>query len=84
VNIVTGVRDELAKTLADHDEVAAMWYHGSAQGAAMVEKASAGNLKATWVTGGRKVDWFESSQGQGHDYLRRAVQVKNIWIPYGE
>ncbi len=84
VNIVTGARDELAKTLADHDEVGAMWYHGSAQGAALVEKASAGNLKATWVTGGRKVNWFDPAQAQGHEYLRRAVQVKNIWIPYGE
>ncbi|MBL8792184.1 MAG: aldehyde dehydrogenase family protein, partial [Rhizobiales bacterium] len=84
VNIVTGARDELARTLADHDEVAAMWYHGSAQGAAMVEKASAGNLKATWTLGGRKVNWFDASQAQGHEYLRRATQVKNIWIPYGE
>ena len=84
VNIVTGARDELAKTLAEHDEVAAMWYHGSTQGAAMVEKASAGNLKATWTFGGRKVNWFDSVQAQGHEYLRRSVQVKNIWIPYGE
>ncbi|MFT3673007.1 aldehyde dehydrogenase family protein [Aestuariivirga sp.] len=84
VNIVTGARDELAKTLAEHDEVAAMWYHGSTQGAAMVEKASAGNLKATWTFGGRKVNWFDAVQAQGHEYLRRSVQVKNIWIPYGE
>ena len=84
VNIVTGARDELAKTLAEHDEVAAMWYHGSTQGAAMVEKASAGNLKATWTFGGRKVNWLDPVQAQGHEYLRRSVQVKNIWIPYGE
>ena len=48
VNIVTGARNELAKTLADHDEVAAMWYHGDTEGAAVVEKSSAGNLKATF------------------------------------
>ena len=29
VNIVTGERDELAKTLAEHDEVAALWYFGA-------------------------------------------------------
>ncbi len=80
VNIVTGPRDELAKTLADHDEVDAFWYHGDAAGCAMVEKASAGNLKATWATA-HSVDWAEA---QGLEYLRRATQVKNIWIPYGE
>jgi aldehyde dehydrogenase (NAD+) len=29
-------------------------------------------------------DWFDIGQGQGREYLRRATQVKNIWIPYGE
>ncbi len=82
VNIITGARDELAKTLAEHDEVAAMWYHGSVEGAAMVEKASAGNLKSTWVHSGA-VDWFTAT-GHAADYLRHATQVKNIWIPYGE
>ncbi len=80
-NIVTGVRDELAKTLAEHDEVAAMWYHGSMEGSAMVEKASAGNLKATWVNHGRAFDWKDP---HADEFLRRATQVKNIWIPYGE
>ncbi len=83
-NIITGARDELAKTLAEHDEVAALWYHGGAEGSAAVEKASAGNLKVTWANGGKAFDWFSESQGQGHEYLRRATQVKNIWIPYGE
>ncbi len=84
VNIITGGRDELAKTIAEHDEVAAMWYHGSAVGSAMVEKASAGNLKPTWVNHGRAVDWYNPETGEGPEYLRRASQVKNIWIPYGE
>jgi aldehyde dehydrogenase (NAD+) len=84
VNIITGTRDELAKTLAEHDEVRAMWYHGNAEGSAMVEKASAGNLKQTWVNDGLEIDWFNDAQAQGPDYLRRATQVKNIWIPYGE
>ncbi|MBY8918551.1 aldehyde dehydrogenase family protein (plasmid) [Nitratireductor sp. L1-7-SE] len=83
VNIVTGERDLLVKTLAEHDEVAALWYFGSAEGSAMVEKASAGNLKSTWVNNGRMPDWLDDGQGRGRDYLRRAVQVKNIWVPYG-
>jgi aldehyde dehydrogenase (NAD+) len=84
INIVTGDKDELAKTLADHDEVAAMWYHGSKSGSAMVEKASAGNVKSTWVNNGKVLDWFNPEQAEGQEYLRRATQVKNIWIPYGE
>ena len=84
VNIVTGDRDELAKTLAEHDDVAALWYFGSKDGSAAVEKASAGNLKPTWVSNGKSLNWLDRAQGQGHEYLRRATQVKNIWIPYGE
>jgi len=84
VNIVTGDREELAKTLADHDEVAALWYHGDAIGCAAVEKASAGNLKSTWTNNGKLFDWRDETQAQGEEYLRHATQVKNIWIPYGE
>jgi aldehyde dehydrogenase (NAD+) len=84
INIVTGERDELAKTLAEHDDVAALWYFGSREGSAMVEAASAGNLKPTWVSNGKRRDWLSREQGQGAEYLRRAVQVKNIWVPYGE
>jgi aldehyde dehydrogenase (NAD+) len=81
VNIVTGVRDELAKTLAGHDDLAALWYCGSAEGARMVETESAGNLKLTWTLANR--DWL-GPDGQGRGFLTRATQIKNIWIPYGE
>ncbi|HXW20989.1 MAG TPA: aldehyde dehydrogenase family protein, partial [Roseiarcus sp.] len=84
VNIVTGERDGLAKTLAEHDDIAAHWYFGSAEGSAAVEKASAGNLKATWVNFGRGVNWFSPTEGQGEMYLHHATQIKNIWVPYGE
>ncbi len=84
VNIVTGESDVLAKTLAEHHDVAALWYVGSQAGSAMVEKASASNLKPTWVSDGFGRDWFSTAEGQGREYLRRATQVKNIWVPYGE
>jgi aldehyde dehydrogenase (NAD+) len=84
VNIVTGDREELAKTLAEHDEVASLWYHGSSAGCAAVEKASAGNLKSTWTNQGKQFDWHNDAQAQGEEYLRHATQIKNIWIPYGE
>jgi aldehyde dehydrogenase (NAD+) len=80
VNIVTGEAESLAKTLAEHDGVDALWHAGPAAAAKMVETASAGNLKATWTLGA-DVDW-RAAQGRG--FLRRATQVKNIWTPYGE
>jgi aldehyde dehydrogenase (NAD+) len=84
VNIVTGKRDELAETLASHDDVEAMWYFGSAEGSAMVERLSAGNMKRTWVGYGRERDWMDAEQGEGREFLRQATQVKNVWVPYGE
>ena len=83
VNIVTGERDALAKTLAEHEGVDALWYCGTPEGAKMVEAASISNLKATW-THAHPRDWHSSSEAQGRSFLRRATQVKNIWTPYGE
>lgn len=77
VNIVTGQRDELAKTLGEHEDVDAIWYAGSADGQTAVQKASAGNMKRTWVM---------AATGALPDVdvvLREATQVKNIWVPYG-
>ena len=83
VNIVTGSKDALAKVLADHADVDAVWYFGSQAGAALVESASAGNMKRTWAEWEAR-DWRDSEQGEGREFLRQATQVKNIWIPYGE
>jgi aldehyde dehydrogenase (NAD+) len=77
INIVTGHRDELAKTLAEHDDVDAVWYAGSNDGQASVQKASAGNMKRTWVRGAA------GDLPSVDEVLREATQVKNIWVPYG-
>jgi aldehyde dehydrogenase (NAD+) len=84
VNIVTGLRDVLSKTLAGHDDVDAMWYFGGAEGAKLVEAASAGNMKRTFTSHGRAVPWFDPREGEGPEFLREATQVKNIWTPSGE
>src|SRR5690606_7642749 len=65
LSILPGVRDELAKVLARHDAVEAMWYFGSKDGSAMVERESAGNLKATWVNHGKRRDWFDRDRAEG-------------------
>jgi aldehyde dehydrogenase (NAD+) len=84
VNIVTGVRDELAPVLAAHDDVDGVWYFGSAKGGAEVERLSSGNMKRTWVNHGRDRDWTDVREGEGEEFLEQATQVKNIWVPYGE
>ncbi|WP_339863521.1 aldehyde dehydrogenase family protein [Paremcibacter congregatus] len=83
INIVTGDRESLTKTLAQHDQVDAIWYHGSKAGSEMVERESAHNLKRSWVNDGRARDWM-SPHGEGRRFLREATQVKNIWLPYGD
>jgi aldehyde dehydrogenase (NAD+) len=84
INLVTGDPNELGRVLAQHDDVAAVWCVGSKQLSEQIERDSAGNLKATWVNFGKVRDWFDDRQGCGIEYLRRASQVKNIWVPYGE
>ncbi|MDB4891308.1 MAG: Aldehyde Dehydrogenase [Gemmatimonadetes bacterium] len=83
INIVTGGKDSLAKTLAEHDDVDAVWYFGSRDGVRAVELASAGNMKRTWAEWEPRA-WADVGEGEGRDFLREATQVKNIWIPYGE
>jgi len=58
VNIVTGSHAELAKTLAGHMDVDAVWSFSSTDLAALIEGESAGNLKRTWVNRARNRDWF--------------------------
>ncbi|GAB4467814.1 MAG: aldehyde dehydrogenase family protein [Anaerolineae bacterium] len=84
VNIITGGRDHLTRTLVEHDDVDAVWYFGSAEGSQFVEYLSAGNMKRTWVSYGERLDWASREQGEGHEFLYHATQVKNIWVPMGE
>ncbi len=76
-NVVTGERDALAKTLAEHDDVDGLWFAGGADGRRMVERAAAGNMKRTWGLPA------SGSLPPAADVLRRATQIKNIWVPYG-
>ena len=84
VNLVTAKHSDVAETLAGHMEIDAQWYFGSGGLSPLIEKASAGNLKRTWVNRGKSIDWNDSQQAEGKMFLRQATEVKNIWIPYGE
>ncbi|SFT92725.1 aldehyde dehydrogenase family protein [Sedimentitalea nanhaiensis] len=81
VNILTGAHADLAPTLAAHLNVDAVWSFSSTDLSADIERASAGNLKRTWVNNGQAVDWFKPRTAQ---FLAQATEIKTIWVPYGE
>jgi aldehyde dehydrogenase (NAD+) len=83
LNIVTGARAALLPALAKHDDVDALWCFGRAAESKLVEHESIGNLKRTFVDYGHRLDWYARTS-EGMVFLRQAVQVKNIWIPYGD
>jgi aldehyde dehydrogenase (NAD+) len=84
VNIVTGYATELLKTLAEHDDVDAIWSFGNEANAAAAKAMSLGNLKQVWTNECKSIDWFNSKIAEGRWFLEHATQVKNIWVPYGE
>jgi len=84
VNIVTGYTSQLLKTIAEHDDVDAVWCFSDEASAAAAKAFSVGNLKQVFTNEGRVIDWFDTKQGEGRWFLQHATQVKNIWVPYGE
>lgn len=78
VNILTGSHSDLAKTMAGHLDIDAVWSFSSADISKTIESESAGNLKRTWVNNGQ-VHAFAA-----RDWLAQSVEVKTIWVPYGE
>jgi aldehyde dehydrogenase (NAD+) len=84
VNMVTGRSAELMKVLAEHADVDAIWCFTDQAGSAAAKSLSVGNLKQVFTNEGRAIDWFKEDQGEGRWFLHHAVQVKNIWVPYGE
>jgi len=84
VNIVTGYASQLLKTLAEHDDIDAIWCFGDETQAAAAKSASISNLKQVFTNEGRAIDWFNPKVAEGRWFLEHATQVKNIWVPYGE
>ena len=81
VNILTGSHAELAKPLASHLNVDAVWSFSSTDLSKEMEVVSAGNLKRTWVNNATAFDW---SMDHSRRFLQAATEIKNIWVPYGE
>ena len=79
VNLVTGDPNTLADTLAAHAEVDALWWPAATPAQCRrVEALSVSNLKRTWVGAAAA-----ASLDDPRSLLEQAVQVKNVWVPYG-
>ncbi|MEO1343745.1 MAG: aldehyde dehydrogenase family protein [Pseudomonadota bacterium] len=83
VNILTGTHADLAPHLAAHADLDALWSFSSSDISAEIERASAGNLKRTWVNNAKTRDWMGAA-GEGRAFLDAATEVKTVWVPYGE
>ena len=84
INLITGVHKDLVKTVVEHDDINAIWYAGCLSQYAMVNKLSAGNLKRVWLLEKSLKCWYSQIPIYGIEFLKHSVEVKNIWIPYGE
>jgi aldehyde dehydrogenase (NAD+) len=83
VNIVTGPPEDLAKTLAAHMDVDAVWSFSSHPLSALIEREAAGNVKRTWVNHGLARNWI-GPEGEGRTFLSQSTEIKTVWVPYGE
>jgi len=84
INLVTGDKNDLTEVLAKHDDVDGLWYFGSKEGSSMVQRAAADNMKRTWVNYGKNRNWFNPKHVDPETFLRKATEIKNVWVPYGE
>ena len=84
INIITGAHKDLVNTLVQHDDINAIWYAGCSTQHAEVKKLSVGNLKRVWLLEKSINWWYSQIPEYGIDFLKHSVEVKNIWIPYGE
>ena len=84
INMISGRATELLRVLAEHADLDALWSFGDEAQSVMAKALSIGNLKQVFTNEGRAIDWFDAAQSEGKWWLRHAVQVKNVWVPYGE
>ena len=81
LNILTAQSpDSIAKVLAEHEDVDAIWSFSSLENSKIAEEASTSNMKQTWVSDGEMIDW---NTIRSEKLLLKSTQVKNIWVPYG-
>ncbi len=84
INIVTGKHADLVPPLARHLSVDGIWHFGDPALEQDIEIEAAENMKRTWLAGSKTYDWSPSGTLSARSILNKAVEVKNIWVPYGD
>ena len=84
VNLITGNHDDLLKTLVEHEDIEAIWFAGCSTHNAMVNELSVGNLKRIWLLENNLNCWYDKNSSYYKEFLKHSVEIKNIWIPFGE
>ncbi|XP_060758360.1 aldehyde dehydrogenase family 16 member A1 isoform X2 [Neoarius graeffei] len=84
VSVISGGKDQLTQALANHNEVQAVWYWGSAKGCQFLQHCSP--LKRLWLhceeeDENRRKFWTKPSSSMQEEMWRECVVWKSVWIP---
>ncbi|KAI5627318.1 aldehyde dehydrogenase family 16 member A1 isoform X1, partial [Silurus asotus] len=85
VSVISGGKDQLTQALANHNEIQAVWYWGSAQGRQFLQHCSP--LKRLWLHCEEEEDengrefWTKPSFSMQEEMWRECVVWKSVWIP---
>ena len=81
VNLITAKHAEVAESLAGHMDLDAVWYFGSSGQSGVIEKASATNLKRTWVNMDSPAAGSIQCRVKGRHFLVRQLRLRMFGFP---
>ena len=73
------------KILAEHENIDGIWFFSDNDRERLsILQNTHSNLKRSWCPNSKNIDWFSKDENFLNEFLYQSIQVKNIWIPYGE
>ena len=85
INILTTKQNSLNKILAEHENIDGIWFFSDNDRERLsILQNTHSNLKRSWCPNSKNIDWFSKDENFLNEFLYQSIQVKNIWIPYGE
>ncbi len=85
INILTTKQNSLNKILAEHENIDGIWFFSDNDKERLsILQNIHSNLKRSWCPHSKNIDWFSKDENFLNEFLYQSIQVKNIWIPYGE
>jgi len=83
INILSGDQAAMVKTLAGHSDVDGIWHLGPDDLTETIQYEASQSMTRTWCPGNR-LDLSPVGSLKSRDFMEKAVEVKNIWIPWGD